>query len=491
MSNNFINVKNLNREQIATLRVKCDRDLLYFTRLFYKLLRGSKFIVSEHHRELANNFDDVANYKVKLLNINIPPRHSKTELALNFIARGIGINPASNWLYISASDELRSEASVRIRDIISHPLFVRMYGISLKKDQNSKNIWKTTQGGGLKTATIFGQVTGFGAGQMTEAGFNNDTLELIRDFEGCQVWDDLNKTEDSESENANNDKVSRVIFNTLLSRENSHDTPIIHIQQRTGLSDATASLMEHYGTKDDSYRFVVMPIIKKDGTPLWEAKFPMDKIMELKTSTRTSHMFETQYMQNPLPKEGVLFIKDQMNWFTMKDINPEFIQSRIGNIDVADTGKDYFSFPSGVLIGDKFYVTEWLYTQENTEYTRPKTASISNSNKLNFLGLETNNMGMEFGRRLKTELSPHTTLYPKPALTTMSKITRIINKAEFIRQHFVFRKDIIEGSDYERALSHLFRFKKDGSFKIDDAPDSLSGLARLIENLEFPQFRNI
>ena len=491
MSNDILDPSKMSREQKAILRAKCDNDLLYFTRLFFKVLRGSKFILSEHHYDLAKHFNDVANYKVKLLNINIPPRHSKTELAINFIARGIGINPSSNWLYISASDELRSEASIRIRDIISSPLFVALYGIKLKKDQNSKNIWKTTEGGGLKTATIFGQVTGFGAGQMTEAGFSSDTIDLIRNFEGCQIWDDLNKTEDSESENANNDKVSRVIFNTLLSRENSHDTPIIHIQQRTGMSDATASLMEHYGTDKDSHRFVIMPIIRDDGKPLWAAKFPMSKIIELQTSYRTKHMFDTQYMQNPLPREGVLFVRDEMNFFKIGDINPEFVQSRIGNIDVADTGRDYFSYPSGCLIGDKFYVTEWLYTQENTEYTRPRTASISNTNKINHLGLETNNMGMEFGRRLKAELSPHVSLYPKPALNTMSKITRIINKAEFIRQHFVFRNDVLEGTDYHKAMSHLFRFMKDGSFKIDDAPDSLAGLSRLIEGLEFPQFRNV
>ena len=493
-----VNPKNLSREAIADLKYKCDKDLLYFTRLFYRILRGGRFIVNDHHRFLADQFDDVENYKVKLLNINIPPRHSKTELAINYIARGIGKNNSSNWLYISASDELRSEASTRIRDIVNTPLFKRMYGLEMKKDQQSKNLWRTSKGGGLKTATIFGQVTGFGAGQMTEAGMSvdKDTFDLIRTFEGSQVWDDINKTEDSQAENANNDKVSRVIFNTLLSRENSKDTPIIHIQQRTGMSDATASLMEHYGydnslnkCKDEKYRFVIMPIVKEDGRPLWEAKFSLEDIHKLKTSPKTAHVFETQYMQNPLPSEGVLFIRNEMNWFTMDDIDPTRIESKLGNIDVADTGRDHYSFPSGCLIGEKFYVTEWLYTQENTEYTRPKTASIVNSNKINHLGLETNSMGREFGRALGTELNAYTNMYPKPATT--NKVSRIINRAEFIRKYFVFRSDAAEGTDYDKALKHLFRFMKDGSFKIDDAPDSLSGLALLIQQLEFPQFRNI
>ena len=471
------NPDNLTREQIAELRVECDEDLLYFTRLFYRLLRGSKFIVSEHHEELARHFKYAEEYKIKLLNINIPPRHSKTELALNFIARGIGRNQSSNWLYISASDELRAEASTRIRDIVTHPLYSAMYGLDMKKDQNSKNLWRTTKGGGLKTATIFGQVTGFGAGQMTEAGFNGNTLELIRTFEGCQVWDDLNKTEDSASENANNDKVSRVIFNTLLSRENSHDTPIIHIQQRTGMSDATASLMEHYGLENDAYRFVVMPIIKENGLPLWASKFPLSKIQELKESPKTAHVFESQYMQNPTPSDEVIFPDNELRKFTMKELNNQNIEYRCGAIDVADEGVDYLSFPMGVLIGNTFYVTDWLFTNENTEYSVPKSASLIKHHNLDVTICESNNHGMQFIRELKG----HTNAYVSGVHNSANKHSRIVQQSTTIRTRFAFRSDVEAGSDYHKAMTQLTRYaKKKGSANKDDAPDSLALLSSVL-----------
>lgn len=475
------------RQELALIRVKCDESLLYFTRFFYKLLTGNKFIVSDHHVELSKHFNDVSNYKVKLLNINIPPRHSKTELALNFIAKGIGENPSSNWLYISASDELRGEASVRIRDIISHPYFKIMYGIELKKDQNSKNIWKTTQGGGLKTATIFGQVTGFGAGQMTAAGFNPDTLEDIRTFEGCQVWDDLNKTEDSERENANNDKVSRVIFNTLLSRENSHDTPIIHIQQRTGLTDATDSLMEHYGTDNDKYRFIVMPIIKEDGTPLWAAKFPLVKIMELKTSEKTSHVFESQYMQNPQPMKGAMFRMDELSTFTMNELDPSLKQISVGAIDVADEGNDNLSFPSGVVVGERVFITEWMYTKDNTEITEPQAVGLINGNDIDHTLVETNSFGKPYYVRVKEATREECNIYGK--FSTENKHARILKFAAFIKNRFVFRTDVLPTSDYAKAMKDLTRYMKDGSYKVDDAPDSLYLLAFLLKKLGLEQFK--
>lgn len=479
MNEEALKPENLTREQLIDLRVKCDNDLLYFTRLFYFLLRGTKFIVSDHHEVLSSHFKDVSEYKVKLLNINIPPRHSKTELALNFIARGIGQNHASNWLYVSASDELRAEASIRIRDIVTHPLYKALYSLELKKDQNSKNLWRTTKGGGLKTATIFGQVTGFGAGQMTEAGFNKESLDLIRTFEGCQVWDDLNKTEDSQAENANNDKVSRVIFNTLLSRENSFDTPIIHIQQRTGMSDATFSLMEHYGNEDDRYRFVVMPIIKKDGTPLWASKFPLEEINKIKNSPKTAHVFEAQYMQDPTPSDSVVFPKNELKLFTMDELNIQNAEYKCGVVDVADEGVDYLSFPSGVLIGRTFYVTEWLFTQENTEFSLPKTAQIIKSNKMDAVIVETNGLGASFFKSLTGLVNTHVGWINN----TANKHGRIVAEQTNVRLNFRFRSDVDVNSDYAKAMVMLTRYaKKKSSSNKDDAPDSIALLSTMLRS---------
>lgn len=488
------------RQELAIIRKKGDQDLIFFTRFFYKELRGAKFIVNDHHIELSKHFEDVSNYKVKLLNVNIPPRHSKTELALNFIARGIGQNPSSNWLYISASDELRSEASTRIRDIINHPYFKIMYGVEIKKDQNSKNLWRTTKGGGLKTATIFGQVTGFGAGQMTQEGFGLNVaklqsklsdpdieliepsvIDLIRNFEGSQVWDDLNKTEDSEAENANNDKVSRVIFNTLLSRENSHDTPIIHIQQRTGMSDATASLMEHYGLEDPKYRFVVMPIIKEDGTPLWEAKYPMDEILKLKNSPKTAHIFDTQYMQDPNPSDEIIFPKKELQFFTMEDINVEDKESVINAVDVADEGDDSLSSPLGYLYGERVYIVDWIFTKDGMQITVPQTGSFINHHKVNHSVIETNNHGVAFVNGVSKYVSKTNII---TVFNTANKHSRIVNEARFIKLHFVFRSDVDPNSDYAKAMKQLTRYKKkkSGNAK-DDAPDSLSLLSQVCRDL--------
>lgn len=470
------------RQELAIIRAKCDIDLIFFTRFFYKELRGTKFIVNNHHEIIRDELKRIENYELELLNINIPPRFSKTELAaVNFIARGIGMNPSGNYLYITASDELRSQTSVSIRDIVTHPYFKKMYGVELKKDQNAKNLWRTEQGGGLKTATIFGQITGFGAGQMK---IDLDLIEYVRAFEGSIIIDDANKTDDSEVENSNNEKVSRVFFNTILSRKNSSDTPIINIQQRAGLSDLTAQLEEHYGLNNPKVNFLVMPVVK-DGKPLWEWKHNLEDIHELKTSPKTSHVFETQYMQNPQPSEGVVFNSNNIQRFKISELDLNSKESVLGAIDVADKGVDDLSFPIGYLYSDKIYITDWVFTKENMEYTIPKSTSKIREHKIDYCAIETNNHGHAFVRGVHQDIS-NTNIVP--VNQTVNKHSRIINQAQFIRMHFVFRNDYSEGSDYDKAMKLLFRYLKDGSFKKDDAPDSLALLALLARRLFSDRF---
>lgn len=470
--------KKLTRAELSIIRTKCDEDLLFFTRFFFKTLHGTKFIVNQHHQEIVRQLKRVENYELDLLNINIPPRFSKTELAaVNLIARGIGMNPNSNWLYITASDELRSQTSVSIRDIVSHPYFKVMYNVELKKDQNAKNLWRTTQGGGLKTATIFGQITGFGAGQMID---NSDLLNHVRTFEGCIVLDDINKTDDSEVENANNEKVSRTLFNTIMSRKNSKDTPLINIQQRAGMSDATEQLKEHYKEKNDRAEFMVMPVIK-DGVPLWEWKMGVKEIEETRTSPKTSHVFDTQYMQNPTRREGLCFDVNELNKYdhTKLSIDSDEVDAKVIFIDTADKGDDSLCAPAGVVINQKIYIHEVVYTTDEVKISNPQVANLINEFKPEWVRVESNMGGSMYVEMLRPMVNDFTTLLGVSAKG--NKHTRIMAMSAFVKKYCYFRNDYEEHSEYGKFMKNLTSYKKDGKSKHDDAPDGLVGLCVMIK----------
>lgn len=474
-----LDFNNLTKDELSVARAKCDKSLLFFTRFWYRVLKNSKFITNWHHEEIEKELQKVSNYELELLNINIPPRFSKTELAaVNYIARGIGMNSNANYLYITASDELRAQTSISIRDIVSHPYFVIMYGVKLRKDQNSKNLWRTEQGGGLKTATIFGQITGFGAGQMID--HDNELEEYIRGFEGCIVLDDVNKTDDSEVENANNEKVSRTIFNTVMSRKNSKDTPIINIQQRAGMSDVTQSFIEHYGEGNLKAKFLVYPVISIDGIPLWNWKHDVNDIEILRTSIKTAHMFETQYMQNPLPKHGLMF--PDIKRFKRSDVDLSVDAPGVGFVDVADTGEDNHCAGLGKIIGNKVFIHEVVFTKESTEVNVILTADLVNRHKPEYVRIESNFGGTMYIQLMNLQgINGTTALIPMNAST--NKHTRIIQASMFINEYFYFldSSEYYAGSDYDRFIRNLVAYtKKKGEAKHDDAPDFAAGLARMI-----------
>jgi len=328
---------NLSQEELSVIKVRCDNSLLYFTRFFFRVLRGSKFILNWHHELICKELENAAKYKYEFLNINIPPRFSKTELVgINFIAWILSKNPKANFLYITASDELRSETSTRIRDIITHPVFFQLYGIKIKRDQSGKNLWRTNFGGGLKTATIFGQIIGF------------ELTDYIKLFEGSIILDDINKIIDTEMDNALNQKANKTIFTTILSRKNTQETPFINIQQRAGINDAAAVLMEFF--KDEKIKNIILPVISK-GKPLWEWKLNKEKIEKLRTSPFTSRIFETQYMQNPQEDEGNKF---KSEWFEIinKTSVPNAVKWQMF-IDGAYT-KSTANDPTGLMICGKY-----------------------------------------------------------------------------------------------------------------------------------------
>lgn len=467
-------------KKIKVARSKCDSSLMFFTRYFFKVLKNQKFIRNWHHDDLCDAFTRVANYETVFLNINQPPRTSKTELAVNYVAQNLGINPSGNYLYITASDDLRSEFSVKIRDIVTSIEYQQMYGIELKKDQNSKNLWRTKQGGGLKTATIFGQITGFGAGQMIE--HNKELEDFIREFEGCIILDDINKIGDAESSNANNTKAIARIFDTILSRKNTHDTPLINIQQRAGIEDATSALLEYY-EDEEKIESIVLPIISKDGVPMWEWKFPIKEIDKLRKSPKTAHVFETQYMQNPLPLEGLLWPN---RFKTYKELPTEKIKEgeneiekiqgwNMSFVDSADKGDDHFSAPFGQVIGNRVYLTDVIFDKSELILQEPVIVSKSKTNNSILTVVETNHAGNYFSKRIRL-LMPKMKVFGQ--WSSANKMARILAMAGFIDKYLYVPEN--PSPEMTKFLNECYRLQKTSKNK-DDAPDSLAGMFAHLE----------
>ena len=204
------------------------------------------------------------------------------------------------------------------------------------------------------------------------------------------------------------------MLNTVLSRKNSKDTPIINIQQRAGGSDATAVFQDFYGESDKAM-FLVMPVIK-DGVPLWRWKLDVDDIERLRTSPLTFATFETQYMQNPVPKEGLLLPSTELHYDTMPDFNPSMFVCRYGVADPADTGGDKFAVPfifvSSTENGISIYVHDALCNTNGIMGNTPAIVAKCKQYAIEELYVESNGVGTGAVIDLHDKLPDYTDLRP-------------------------------------------------------------------------------
>lgn len=315
--------------ELLARKVECAEDHLYFTRYFFKCREAIKFRVNWHHQLLADTVQDVIDGKVKNVIINVPPGSSKTEMvSINFMARGLAINPRSRFLHISYADDLVGLNSSTTKGIIQSDEFQRMWRLAPRDDSDAKKRWNVKvdnkSAGGVYAVSLGGTITGFRAGHMAPG------------FQGAIILDDPMKPVDALSEvkrNASN----QVLVNTVKSRKANPDTPVVVIMQRLAEEDSTGFLLAGKAGISD-WKHIVIPALIDDAYvatlpekyqkliaadpeigkerdikgrySYWPYKEPLQELLALEAAGE--YVFNGQYMQRPTPLGGGIF---QGAWF--------------------------------------------------------------------------------------------------------------------------------------------------------------------------------
>lgn len=327
----------------------------------FRVVEKTPFIFENIHKDLFDNFEDLHSLKTKRLNINIPPRSGKTSLAKYFIAYSLAKNPRCNFIYTSFSQSLLSDISRSLADLLENPVYKAMYDLSIDKAEEEVNpvneFWReylenetgrtkynitkiiTPLNGVILFASVGSAITGFGAG-----------IRGAEEFSGCLIIDDANKPADITSE-IMCEKVKQYYDETLLSRTNDFNVPIVNIQQRLGLNDLAGYLMEMY-----KFKTLKKPLIE-NGVCNLPSQYNAERIKEIK---KNDNMFQAQYQQKPMKEGGNLFKRE---WFEYEDKIPELneYEAIYGISDTAYNDKDVNSYTVICIFGflkNKLYLIE-------------------------------------------------------------------------------------------------------------------------------------
>ena len=279
-------------------------DLYFFSRYMFKLRRGYAWIRADHHAIICDALMRVFRGECKRLIINVPPRYSKTELAVvNFAAWAMGKAPDSEFIHTSYSGTLAANNSFQARELVQYDEYRHIFpDVEIRGDSNAKNEWRTTEGGVFYATGAMGTITGYGAGKHRPS------------FGGAIIIDDPHKADEAKS-NVKRRNVIEWFSTTLESRKNSKDTPIILIMQRLHQDDLAGWLLG--GGNGEKWEHIMLPALRDDGTALWPEKHDVETLKRMEASNR--FVFAGQYQQRPTVQGGNIMRGD---WFQLYDVAP-------------------------------------------------------------------------------------------------------------------------------------------------------------------------
>lgn len=331
----------------AVIKAKCEKDHLFFTRYFFKHRQSIKFLINWHHVLISDAVERVIRGELKNVVINVPPGSSKTEMvAVNFIARGLALNPKARFLHISYSDDLALLNSETAKEIVQSDEYQALWPLAIADDAKSKKRWNVVVGGkkagGVYAVSLGGQITGFRAGHMAEG------------FQGAIIIDDPLKVEDAYSK-TNRDKANRKLLSTVKSRKANPDTPIVVIMQRLAEEDPTGFIKS--GKMPGEWEYIEIPALITEGYvgslpshlqgkvsaeprdengrfSYWPYKEPLGELIALESADR--YVFSGQYMQRPSPLGGGII---QSAKFGRYHVLPELVK-RVIYADTAQKTKE-------------------------------------------------------------------------------------------------------------------------------------------------------
>lgn len=461
------------------LRALLLSDYLAFTRTFFKLRTGNDFELSNpagresHFITIAKALMRVYTGEVKYLMINVPPRYGKSELLISFVAWGLANHPDASYIYTSYAQSLASMQTSTIRDIISLPAYGKLFNVHLDKNTGAKDDFRVTPGGGrVFAAGCGGPITGRGCG-----------VKGVTRWGGCALIDDAHKPDEVTSD-ISRSRVNNWFYNTLQSRRNSPDTPIIAIGQMLHEDDLLANLRNVVDVNGNPiWEIVCLPALDVAGNALYPEMHSKEALLELQR--HEEYVFASQYQQNPLPAGGGIFKKDN---FIYLDNEPEILSTFL-TIDTAETDKDwndasvfsYFGVYRVVIRGidTGMYGLHWLDCKEvrvepkdlEAEFFDFYAQCMRHSIKPYVTLIEKKSTGVTLASCLKT--------IPGLRILDIDRTVKSGNKtARFLAcQPFVSQKRITftRGAKHaEMCINHASKITANNSHAHDDIMDTLA-----------------
>ena len=263
--------------------------LAFAMKAFAVLNTGRRLGRDKYLKLLAEVLTDVAAGNTKRQIVSMPPRHGKTFMASICLPAWILAHDASaKILVLSYGQELADKIAYAIRSILRSDWFHEAFDTRLAKDRARVMDFVTTDGGGVRSLSIEGGVTGLGADYIII-----DDPAQIKDCDNSKRLQRVNDLFDDEIQTRlDNPKEGCIV---IVAHRLSEDDLPGHVFKKGGWKELKLPLI---APRTQPYELADGEIwTRKKGELLRPGAFTQGHIKRLRDSKQPG--FETLQQQNP------------------------------------------------------------------------------------------------------------------------------------------------------------------------------------------------
>lgn len=425
-------------------------------------------------RPMVQGFQDVLDGKLRLLTISMPKRAGKSQTGINFVNMLSGKFPDRSTLMEGTGDDLVKSFYNGCLEYLTVPneyLFYDVFPdarlVQTNADTKTVNLKSKSRFPTIMCRSIDARQVGLS--EATNVLYLDDCVEGREEAKNRQRLDD--KWE--------------VISGDIMGRA-IEGTPMVFTGTRYSLYDPIGRVQEHAQREGWAWRAIEIPALdlvtdesnyeyEREGKKVFTTAYFREQRELL-----SAEQFESEFQQQPFEAKGLLFNKDELNYFfeLPKDRDPDTI---IAVGDTAESGTDSTSMPVAMIYGNAVYIVDVVFDDSPAEVTKPECAKCLIDNRVASAVFESNNAGQYYARDVDQIIRDRGySVGIRTKRTISNKQTRIEFASDNIKKNFYFKHPSTykRGSQYWNFMKEVTTYTRSGKVPHDDAPDSLS----LLEN---------
>lgn len=424
-------------------------------------------------KQVVDALQDLADDKLDILAISMPPGVGKTTLALFYLTWLAGKYPDDPILTGSHSNSF-------IRGTYDECL--RIF------EQNGEYLWGEAFPGvavcntNAKDCRIdIGSRKRFETLQFTSIGTGNAGLYRAARLLYC---DDLVSGIEVALSKDRLDKLWETYTTDLRQRKIGDKCKELHIATRWSVHDVIGRLEEEY-EGDPRARFIALSAMNEQDESNFHYPYGVGfstKFYREQREIMDKVNWEALYMNHPIERMGLLYLEDELQrYFELPDEKPDAV---ISVCDTKDKGSDDCVMPIAYKYGDKYYIEEIVCDNGNYEVVDGLLVSALMRHKVKKSCFESNSAGGRVAQKVQEAVKAQGGITKiETKYTTQNKETKIIVNAPWVKEHCLFRDDTVSSRDYKRAVGKLCSYTTAGKNKHDDVPDAFAQLAEYAEGM--------